>query len=67
MELRHGNGATVGNILARHFQGDLVQLTIAIQGLETPLMSLVDPDEAPDVGDAVDVTIEPSGVIAFRA
>ena len=54
-----------GRVLASRFQGDLVQLTIAVAGSEAPLTSLVREALAPAVGDDVKITVDPAGILIF--
>jgi len=56
-----------GRILGAQFQGDLVQLSIGITGLEKPLVSLMREEMAPAVGEEVMINVDPKGTMIFAA
>ena len=55
----------LGRIVSTRFLGDLVLVSIALDGLSQPLTSLVRGDRAPAVGDDVRVKIDPGGIMIF--
>ncbi|MEO1609433.1 MAG: ABC transporter ATP-binding protein [Pseudomonadota bacterium] len=56
-----------GRILAAQFQGDLVQLTIGVTGLDKPLTSLMREEMTPAVGNDVMINVDPKGTMIFAA
>ena len=61
-----GNSAVAGRVLTAQFLGDLVLLGIGIDGLGQPITSLVRGDRAPSVGDYVQITVDPAGIMIFQ-
>jgi iron(III) transport system ATP-binding protein len=55
----------LGRIVSTRFLGDLVLVSIALDGLSQPLTSLVRGDRAPAVGDDVRVKVDPGGIMIF--
>ena len=60
-----GEGRVHGRVLATRFKGDLVLLSIGVDGLESPLHSLVRGENAPAVGADVRVSVNASGTMIF--
>jgi iron(III) transport system ATP-binding protein len=60
-----GLGELPGRVVGARFLGDLVLLSIAIDGLAQPVTSLVRGDRAPGVGADVRITVDPAGIMIF--
>ena len=64
----HDHDATMnlGRVVSTRFLGDLVLVSIAIDGLDQPLTSLVRGERAPSIGDDVHIKVDPAGIMIFR-
>lgn len=62
---RNEGQAVTGRVLTARFLGDLVLLGIGVDGLEQPITSLVRGDHAPAIGDYVQVSVDPAGIMIF--
>jgi iron(III) transport system ATP-binding protein len=56
-----------GRVLASRFRGDLRQLSIGVTGVDQPLLSLVREAAAPNIGDDVQIQVDPAGTMVFPA
>lgn len=60
-------GRISGRVLSSRFLGDLVLVSIGVEGLGQPITSLVRADRAPAVGSDVNLAVDPVGTMLFSA
>ena len=63
---RHSGDAVHGRVLSARFLGDLVLLGLGVEGLTSPITSLVRVDHAPAIGDDVLLTVDRGGFMIFE-
>ena len=55
----------LGRVVSTRFLGDLVLVSLALEGLNQPITSLVRGDRAPANGDDVRIKVDPTGIMIF--